>query len=201
MKYATKIKTLTGLLTLVSLLIGYWYGTLTTHLASDDFNDAPYHTSSRHDSALVEANETINLLQQQLSQLSKQNNSKSYTAKKTRTAGLISEPTTHSQIGSVASINHDNQVMPAPNQWTQTTTDAIAQALNQQGISDIRISELQCDTSMCTVRFTHQSSAQHFRLIQHLNMIKEFSKGFIVKSDDNDNQLKTVIYFPRPNDL
>lgn len=199
LKYSTKIKSITALLTITSLLIGYWYGLLVNDLYSDGFSSTSYHASIENDPALVEAYDQINNLKHQLTQLAQKSSHSSRQLQKTRTADSGQHRNTN--LSMYQSGNHKEPEQVETGKWTQKTISKITQALVQQGIDNITISELRCNTSLCTAIFSHKNSAEHYQLIQHLNKIKEFSKGFIVKTDDNNNQTKTTVYFPHSSQL
>ena len=181
----------------MALLIGYWFGSLT--------NDSSISTyipdTSEINTELLKAQQQINHLQHKVTALSTTASDISKSTRKTRTAGsgldIIANKVINQSNVTAQSTEEQAQSTHA---WTRKATDRIAQSLLLYGLSETQISEVNCDSSMCVAKFNHNSSAGHFQLLQHLTVISEFSKGFVIKTDEDDHLQKTMVYFSRASE-
>ncbi len=81
--------------------------------------------------------------------------------------------------------------------WTEETEVELQKAFKQQNVPDTSIDAVQCQTNLCVVEFVHQDGEGHDLLLQRLYGIKPFYGGFLVKSEEEGDQLRTLVYFPR----
>lgn len=184
------------MLVATSLCIGYWYGLIANELFNSDFAPESYNVPVETHPELIKAHQEIKNLKQELSQVSNANDHGSGLKPKTRAADFDPEKTGH-LTGLNNHQTNDTVDLAEPNLWTPVSASDIQAALDQNGISNTSIYELQCHSSLCEAKFIHESNDAHYQLIQQLGSIEEFSKGFVIKSDNNENQLETTIYFHR----
>ncbi len=221
MKYSTKIKLITTLLTTTSLFIGYWFGLSTNNIFSNDFS-LDQNSMITNNTKLIAAKKQIKNLKEELSHLSAseypsdndkfQASTINYStnkddqeyisqAKKT-TTDILYDIRNKKEVGSgkkqfkYMPLHEQNN-----HQQAQHALEGITLAITQHSILNTSISDVQCESSMCTAKFIHQDMSGHSSLLQHLTNIKQFSRGFVIKTDENENQQKTIVYFPYPREF
>lgn len=220
MKYSTKIKLITTLLT-TSLFIGYWFGLSSDNIFNNDFS-LDQDSMITNNTELIAAKRQIKNLKKELSHVSaleySSDNDKlqastiNYSTNKydqeyisqtkQRTADILYDIRNKKEVESGKKQFKNRHLHEQNNyQQAQHAIEGITLAINQHSIPNTSISDVQCESSMCTAKFTHQDKSGHSSLLQHLTNIKQFSRGFVVKTDENGNQQKTVVYFPYPREF
>ena len=216
MKYSTKIKLITTLLTTTSLFIGYWFGLSTNNIFNNDFS-LDQDSIITNNTELIAAKKQIKNLKKELSHVStleySSDNAKSQASSikystneddqeyisqtKQRTADILYDIENSNEIES-GKEQFNNMSLHEQNnhQQAQHAIEGITLAINQHSILNTSISDVQCESSVCTAKFTHQDKSGHSSLLQHLTNIKQFSRGFVIKTDEYENQQKTIVYFP-----
>lgn len=81
----------------------------------------------------------------------------------------------------------------------QSTTDAEAellQSLERSPVSDTVLDRVQCRQATCLVEFVHNKLEGREILLQRLSSISLFSRGFLVKTEESQEESRTLVYFP-----
>ncbi len=216
MKYSTKIKLITTLLTTTSLFIGYWFGLSTNNIFNNDFS-LDQDSIITNNIELIDAKKQIKNLKDELSHVSSLEYSSDNNKLQAPTINYTANEDDHEYISQVKKTTTDilydirntkevwsdekqfkNRPLHEQNnhQQAQHAIEGITLAINQHSIPNTSISDVQCESSMCTAKFTHQDKSGHSSLLQHLTNIKQFSRGFVLKTDEYENQQKTIVYFP-----
>jgi len=204
LKYSTKIKLITTLLTITSLCIGYWFGLSTIDLFNNDFEVEADSITTRN-TELVAAKKQIKNLKEKLSHPSAFQHSLNNDMLQASTIINSTNTTTYALddiTNKKEARSGKKQFKDLPwhkqnnRQQAQQAIVGITLAINRHSILNTSISDVQCESSMCTAKFTHHDRSGHPSLLQHLTNIKQFSRGFVLKTDDNENQQKTIVYFP-----
>lgn len=195
--------------------IGYWYGVNSDNMFNNGFTPVPRITTTS-DIDLLAAQTQIETLKAQLSSVSTSeysidnkklqplsiNYSGDYTQEytsptKITTTDTILDSTNNTEIENNKKTIEDRSWQAQNNiHMSNVAIEGITLAINQYSILNTSIADVQCTSSLCTADFIHSDKSGHYSLLQNLTSIKQFSRGFVVKTDNNENNQTTVIYFP-----
>ncbi|HFD13585.1 MAG TPA: hypothetical protein ENJ32_14125 [Crenotrichaceae bacterium] len=183
MKNVRKSKLLPALLTLTTLLcVGYWHGLTIGSLFSDHS-----HMPAKTKLVRITTQHRLNSRQPRFSNVNYSTLGSPHGAEQATLKHGITE------VNQIQRITDDGQ-------WIKTTINNITQSLKEYDIVNTSLSTVKCNNNLCEASFSHKTDKEHFRLLQHLNTIEAFSKGFILKTDDNQNQIQTIVYFRRSSE-